>query len=65
MCKIKFRNLVCVRWRKDLSAWLNRLRTERLYRQGAAKLRALDERSLHDLGVSRSDIDAAARGLFR
>ncbi|MBT9566936.1 MAG: DUF1127 domain-containing protein [Thiobacillus sp.] len=34
-------------------------------RRGAAQLRALDERALHDLGLSRSNIEAAARGLFR
>lgn len=51
------RRLLAVWWR-----WL--MRTLR-QRRGAAQLRALDERSLHDLGLSRSNIEAAARGLFR
>lgn len=51
------RRLLVVWWR-----WL--MRTLRQSR-GAAQLRALDERALHDLGLSRSNIEAAARGLFR
>ncbi|WP_296764733.1 DUF1127 domain-containing protein [Thiobacillus sp.] len=54
------------RYRKRLFAvwWRWLMRTLR-HRKGAAQLRALDERALHDLGLSRSNIEAAARGLFR
>ena len=51
------RRLLVMWWR-----WL--MRTLR-QRRGAAQLRALDDRALHDLGLSRSSIEAAARGLFR
>ena len=51
------RRLLVIWWR-----WL--MRTLR-QRRGAAQLRALDDRTLHDLGLCRSNIEAAARGLYR
>lgn len=51
------------RWR--LAAWWRWLLLTLRRRRGAAQLRALDDRALHDLGLSRSNIEAAARGLFR
>jgi uncharacterized protein YjiS (DUF1127 family) len=48
-------------WVALLRALLRRLRSG----QGAAELRGLDDHGLADLGLSRSGIDAAARGLFR
>lgn len=49
--------LLAIWWR-----WL--IRTLR-HREGAAQLRALDDRALSDLGLSRSNIEAASRGLLR
>lgn len=54
------------RYRRRLFAvWWRWLMHTLRQRRGAAQLRALDERALHDLGLSRSNIEAAARGLFR
>jgi uncharacterized protein YjiS (DUF1127 family) len=51
--------------RRQLVVWWRWLMRTLRQRRGAAQLRALDDRTLHDLGLSRSDIEAAARGLFR
>jgi uncharacterized protein YjiS (DUF1127 family) len=64
--RIEYAERLRNRYRRWLHAvwWRWLLRTLR-YRRGAAQLQALDDRTLHDLGLSRSDIEAAARGLFR
>ncbi|MBN8779894.1 hypothetical protein [Thiobacillus sp.] len=51
--------------RRLLAAWWRWLLRTLRHRRGAAQLHALDERALHDLGLTRSNIDAAARGLYR
>lgn len=51
--------------RRLLALCLRRLARAWRHRDGAAHLRALDDRELHDMGLSRSDIEAAAHGLFR
>ncbi len=51
--------------RRLLAAWWRWLLRTLRHRRGAAQLQALDERALHDMGLTRSKIDAAARGLYR
>lgn len=51
--------------RRVLAVWWRWLMRTLRHRRGAAQLRALDDRALHDIGLSRGNIDAAARGLYR
>lgn len=51
--------------RRLLAAWWRWLMRRLRQHRGLARLRALDERALHDLGLSRGNIEAAARGRFR
>ncbi|MCA1979716.1 MAG: hypothetical protein LDL19_10825 [Thiobacillus sp.] len=51
--------------RRLLAAWWRWLLRALRHRRGAQQLCALDERALHDLGLTRSNIDAAARGRYR
>lgn len=64
--RIKHAEKLRLRFRRRMLAiwWRWVMRTLR-HREGAARLRALDDQALSDLGLSRSNIEAASRGLLR
>jgi uncharacterized protein YjiS (DUF1127 family) len=51
---------LCRAWR-DAASWLRR---RRQYHAAVRELAALDERMLKDIGITRGDIPAVARGQF-
>ena len=46
------------------AAWRERIARYLVHRSAIASLRELDDRALRDIGLTRSQIEAAARGLM-
>ena len=47
-----------------LGAWVNRIVTHLAHRQAIKTLSELDDRALRDIGIERSRIESAVRGMI-